>query len=121
MRSRWSKVQRLANRPLPSEAGAFLSAVLFKTLSDQGPPRSAIASFARCATLTAQTPHPKRLLNARSESDAHSYQLTLRNPVANPRLRENNARIVGVFFDLLPKLAHIDAQILRIFDMRWTP
>ena len=43
------------------------------------------------------------------------------DPVADPRFCQDNARVVGVFFDFLPKLADIDAKILRIFGMRRPP
>ena len=47
--------------------------------------------------------------------------LVLRNPIANPRLGENDKWVVGVFLNLLPKLPDIDAKILRVLCMCRSP
>src|SRR5262245_33536340 len=45
----------------------------------------------------------------------------LGHAIPNSGLGQNDPRIVWVLFNLLPQLADIDAQILRILDMRGAP
>ena len=47
--------------------------------------------------------------------------LVLSNPIPDARLGQNNPRVVGVIFNLVPQLADIDTQILRILRMRRAP
>src|SRR5262245_26185658 len=45
----------------------------------------------------------------------------LRDPIANARFGQHYFRIVRMLFNFLPKLADVNAQVLRIFGMRRTP
>jgi hypothetical protein len=61
---------------------------------------------------------PQKVLQLPSDFAAtENPESVLSNPISNARLGENNTRVVGVLFDLLPELAYVDAQILRIFGM----
>jgi hypothetical protein len=53
--------------------------------------------------------------------DAPSMLLVLGNPIANPRFGQHDPRVVRVIFNLLPQLADIDAEILRIFGVGRAP
>src|SRR5262245_1809402 len=50
-----------------------------------------------------------------------SLRSGFRNPIPNPGLGQDDLRIIRPRLDLLPELADIDPQILRVLGMRWSP
>ena len=73
------------------------------------------------ADIEAPSPNSRDMPKADFMVRAPAQQLALSYSITNSRLGQNDTRVVGVFFDFLPELADIDAQILRILGMRRSP
>src|SRR5438552_12722276 len=113
---RKKSVSACASAARPATAHSATSAMSWTTASMIASSLGAVGPRLRCRTRSWRSRY--RSASVRGREDAPS---AFRHPIADARLGQHDLRVIGLVLDLLPQLADIDPQILRVLDMRRAP